>query len=371
MDFRNESRWIIAVDTHVCVCVWARVAAWKWSEARFFAVILLFGCCQRKGKLNQFDSIACVLDGSAPTASLFDSTHPKRFRSIQRHAENQYSRSNTFGVCVFLFGCTCVFGIFIVCGAFVVAATFVFLLNTHHKYGARQKRCAMLPASGCRQSIRHRRLYARACERSTKSRINHLFRAKSGFAYVNEMDGFFIHLTRNTLILFSLPCALTGFAWFFFFALVRGTLPHVVGRCARVMNDLFYSDPFVDKYIIHSPNLFWDIWMTAARDAERDKKILSNSKLFIRMLLMFCHPKSVVFMCVSHIFFPYWFPFNPRKYPSFLIYYPFAELYLSAFTEKQMCLCLIQLYLCARECVTQKVVNLRFYTLTNRSAISR
>lgn len=58
----------------------------------------------------------------------------------------------------------------------------------------------------------------------------------------------------------------------FFFALLCGTLPHVVGRCARVMNDLFYSDPFVDKYIIHSPNLFWDIWMTAAREADREKK---------------------------------------------------------------------------------------------------
>lgn len=71
--------------------------------------------------------------------------------SIQRHAEKPIFSFEY--IWFFLVVPTCVFGIFIVCGAFAVAATFVFLLNTHHKYGARQNRCAMLHICGCRQSI--------------------------------------------------------------------------------------------------------------------------------------------------------------------------------------------------------------------------
>lgn len=198
MDFRDESTGMNALLFRLLHGNEQKRVFSRWSET-------FWG--QREGKSNRFNTIACVR--CAPSTASFNFTESNHFCHSGKHAEKAIFSFRASPFSCFFFSLSFRLRVWNIYGWCVrcsrrVAGTFVFLLNTHHKYAVRVKSNAVAWPVRAPAIHWHAKMRDTSVRQRKKNRINHSFRANLELhMWSRGMDGFFIHLTQNTLILFS------------------------------------------------------------------------------------------------------------------------------------------------------------------------
>lgn len=224
-------------------------------------------------------------------------------------------------------------------------------------------RCVRCVRCDCVTFVFALHIYHKYMRTFDKNHINHLFRANRDLHMWTRNGWLFHSLDTNTLISFSLL--------FDFFSLLLGcfTFMLTVQPMSCMLGWLYstmYNCTIVHTYKQHISHTFIDffanIWMTAEKNCQERHYFLS----FTRYWCSSCRNSSLI-LHISLIDF--YSLANTHLFP-FIIsssnYLSQCELFS---IHRSRCVC-DHLWLCVCVC-NAHVVNLRFNTLTNRSAMSR